>query len=65
MTPPFATDKTAAKLLDMKPKQFRDLVAGHHLPEPRNFGKYVRWDMEAVYRAIRGEPWGLDGKDWS
>ena len=65
MTPQFATDKSAAKLLDMKPKQFRELVKSRCLPPPISIGDLERWNMEEVYKAIRGEPWGFDGKDWS
>ncbi len=65
MTPQFATDKSAAELLDMKPKQFRELVANRCLPPARQIGGLERWCMEDVYKAIKGEPWGFDGKDWS
>ena len=64
MIPLFATDRTAAKLLDMKPKQFRDLVAAGILPPPINIGKHERWDMEALTRALRGDLETMDGVKW-
>ena len=55
MTPLFATDKSTAKLLDMKPKQFRALVAAGDLPGPVVIDGLERWDVEALTRVLRGE----------
>lgn len=54
-TPIFATDRTAARLLDMTPAEFRGLVEGGHLPGPRMIGGLARWDMAELRRIITGE----------
>lgn len=41
--PLFASAATAAKLLDMKPSQFRTLVAEGVLPRPVEIGGETRW----------------------
>ncbi len=64
MIPLFATDRSAAKLLDMKPKQFRDLVAAGILPPPINIGNLERWDVEALTKALRGEPLYEERPKW-
>ena len=53
--PLFASDRTAARLLDMKPAEFRDLVKGGHLPGPRPIGDMERCDVEELRRIINGE----------
>ncbi len=65
MTPLFAPDRDAAKLIGIPVKRFREYVKGGILPGPRTVGKDELFDMEALAKAIRGEPWGFDGKDWS
>ena len=52
--PLFATERTAAQLLDMKPSEFRLLVAGGHLPRPRKFGGFDRWDVRELTRIVSG-----------
>lgn len=51
-TPLFASERTAAKMLDLKPAEFRGLVDAGALPKPVNIGgSYVRWfvkDLEAI-----------------
>lgn len=51
-TPLFASEATAAALLDMKPAEFRDLVARGALPGPN---KLDRWDVEELRAIMRGE----------
>lgn len=49
--PLFAKEQTAARLLDMKPTEFRDLVAAGALPSPIAIEGYKRWrvaDLEAI-----------------
>ena len=54
MTPLYASEKTAAKLLDLRPKQFLELVAHGALPPPIKIGKYSRWDVEQIRAIITG-----------
>ncbi len=52
MNKPLATnERNAAKMLDLKTFQFRDLVEKGHLPPPKKIGPHERWlvaDIEAV-----------------
>lgn len=49
--PLFASERTAARLLDMKPAEFRELVQKGALPGPCRFDK---WDMEHLAAIMRG-----------
>lgn len=49
--PILASERSAAKLLDMKPAQFRLLVDEGVLPKPCKIGDFERWDVEQL-RAI-------------
>jgi hypothetical protein len=52
----YASECSAAKLLDMKPAQFRALVQEGHLPKSREIAPGVeRWDVEDLRRISRGE----------
>ena len=51
VTPLFAGERTAAKLLDMKPAEFRELVKEGILPNPANIGGFERWEVDLL-RAI-------------
>jgi hypothetical protein len=53
--PIFAAERTAAKLLDMRPAEFREHVDAGRLPRPCDIGGAERWDVEALARIIRGE----------
>ena len=55
LVPIFANERSAAKLVDMKPAEFLRLVSGGHLPKPRNIGGMKRWDVDELRRIIRGE----------
>ena len=57
--PIFATEQSAAQLLDMKPAEFAQLVDGGHLPKPHNIGGLNRWDLQELHRIIAGE--AVDG----
>jgi predicted DNA-binding transcriptional regulator AlpA len=48
----FARDVTAAKMLDMKPAEFRRLVEEGALPRPVSLD---RWDVEELKSIMRGE----------
>ncbi|WP_288949284.1 hypothetical protein [uncultured Paracoccus sp.] len=50
--PLFASEKTAARLLDMHPAEFRKLVDAGSLPGPV---KHKRWDVEQIRAIMRGE----------
>lgn len=50
--PLFASASTAAKLLDMKPSEFQQLVDSGSLPGPV---KHYRWDVEQIRAIMRGE----------
>lgn len=54
--PLFAAERTAAKILDMTPAEFRALVASGSLPGPV---QYDRWDvaqLEAIMRGTKPKP---------
>ncbi len=51
----FATERSAAKLLDMKPAEFRGLVDDGVLPKPANIGGFERWDVEQLQSIARGD----------
>lgn len=55
LEPIFASESSAARLLDMPPSQFRQLVAAGHLPPPVMIGQAKRFDVEELRRVIRGE----------
>lgn len=55
LTPIFAAEPTAAKLLDMKPHEFRELVDKGVLPPPRDLDGLKRWDVQELRRIISGE----------
>ena len=50
--PLFASEATAAALLDMKPAEFRDLVAAGSLP---GANKLNRWDVAELQAIMRGQ----------
>lgn len=61
-TPLFATAKTAAALLEMKESEFLALVKQGALPAA---GKFDRWDVEHLQKAMRGDLIdGLEGVNW-
>ena len=63
--PIYASDRTAAELLDMKRAEFLRLVEGGHLPKPRDIGGFKRWDTDDLRRIIRGEASdGLGDVQW-
>ena len=64
MTPLFVSEKRAAELLDMPKALFRRLVDNGVLPGPVAIGELRRWDVEALKRALRGEPETLDDVQW-
>lgn len=51
-TPIFASERSAARLLDMTTPQFRQLVEQGSLPTPNEFG---RWDVEGLAAIMRGD----------
>lgn len=53
--PIFATEANAARLLDMRPAEFRQLVEAGHLPGPVSIGPVRRYDVEHMRRVILGE----------
>lgn len=55
MAPILANERTAAKLLDMKPAAFRSLVDEGVLPRPVRIGDFERWDVEQLKSVARGE----------
>jgi hypothetical protein len=52
--PLFPSARTAAKLLDMKPDQFRALVEAGSLPSPCKVDGIERWDIEELKATLRG-----------
>lgn len=59
--PLFCRDATAAKMLDMSTKRFRDLVAAGSLPAPVSIGGEERWDREEITAVVRGAQPDLSG----
>lgn len=54
--PIFATELTAARLLDMKPAEFRALVNAGHLPRGREIAPgMMRWPVDDLRRIASGE----------
>lgn len=53
--PIFANERSADRLLDMKPAEFTGLVERGHLPKPRDIAGYKRWDVDELRRIIVGE----------
>lgn len=55
-TPILASETTAARLLDMKPAEFRALVEAGHLPRGREIAcGMIRWPVDDLYRIAKGE----------
>lgn len=63
-TPLFATEASAAQLLDMKAAEFRALVEAGHLPKGREIAPgLVRWPVEDLRKIASGA--AIDeGIDW-
>lgn len=60
MTPIFASEDKAARLLDMRPADFRALVDAGHFPRGREIAPgVVRWEVDMLRRIGRGE--AVDG----
>ena len=54
--PILASETSAARLLDMKPAEFRALVEAGHLPREHEIAPGVRrWDAEALRCIGRGD----------
>ena len=54
IVPILANERTAARLLDMKPGTFRCLVREGVLPKPVEIGGLERWDVEQLKAIISG-----------
>lgn len=52
--PIYASERTAAQLLDMRPEALRKLVAAGHLPAPVRIGPHERFDVAALVETLRG-----------
>lgn len=50
----FASERSAAKLLDMRPAEFRALVDAGSLPAPIQIGEHERWSVEDLDAIVRG-----------
>lgn len=62
--PLFASEASAARLLDMKPGQFRELVRAGHLPAPKRIGDVERFDVDELRRVLRGDAIGGGELTW-
>lgn len=59
--PIYASETTAAKLLDMRPAEFRALVEAGHLPQAYEIAPGVpRWKTEMLEKIANGD--AVDGK---
>lgn len=65
--PIFATEANAARLLDIKPSEFRRLVEAGHLPRGREIAPgLVRWPVDDLRRIASGEAAeGMGDVDWT
>lgn len=62
LTPFFASEKTAAELLDMKPAEFRELVRAGHLPKGEEIAPGVpRWETDHLRNLHAGKLARPDG----
>lgn len=59
--PIYASERTVAELLDMKPADLRALVAAGHLPGPRQIGELWRYDVGELSAVLRGDKIGTGG----
>ena len=65
LAPIFANEANSARLLDLKPAEFRALVEGGHLPKGRPIHDFIRWDVEQLRRIVAGEAVdGMGGVQW-
>ena len=54
--PLFASERSAAQLLDMTPRDFRELVEAGHLPRGREIAPgLIRWSVDDLRRVATGE----------
>lgn len=61
MRPIWSDEKTAARLLDMKPGEFRSLVEAGHLPQAYEIAPGVpRWKTETLEKIANGD--AVDGR---
>jgi hypothetical protein len=60
----FASERTAARLVDMKPDEFRALVDRGLLPPPRRIGNVERFDLAELQAVIRGDLIGGGEMKW-
>jgi hypothetical protein len=60
----FASERTAARLVDMKPDEFRALVDRGLLPPPRKIGNVERFDLAELQAVIRGDLIGGGEMKW-
>ena len=63
-SPIFATEASAARLLDMKPAELREQVQAGNLPPPKTIGTHQRFDVDELRRVIRGETIGGGAMVW-
>ncbi|MEY8841292.1 hypothetical protein AB9K41_19865 [Cribrihabitans sp. XS_ASV171] len=54
LAPIFASERSAARLLDMKPADFRRLVDCGALPAPVQIGEYERWNVDQLRNTLSG-----------
>lgn len=65
LAPILASERNAAKLLDMKPADFRSLVDSGVLPKPTKIGEFERWDVEQLRAIASGDlAYGLGVIEW-
>lgn len=62
--PIYASAKTAARLLDMRPAEFSELVEAGHLPPPRRIGELERFDVAELRAVIMGDKIGGGEMKW-
>lgn len=55
VSPIFAGERKAALLMDMRPKEFLDLVHRGVLPRPCDIGGHKRWNVDELRKIASGE----------
>lgn len=55
ITPLAVGETTAARMLDMKPAEFRHLVATGALPPPVTLAGFARWRVEDLRAIVAGD----------
>ncbi|SHI90481.1 hypothetical protein [Wenxinia saemankumensis] len=62
--PLFASERLAARLLDMSAAEFRRLVGVGALPGPIRIGPHERWNVKEIEAILSGAAMSQDEPEW-